>query len=132
MLHLMEGSIRFPVSSLFRLLDQINLERVVEFCFSFSLKVCLCEVIRSLICPEVRPIYDASFISAQYMTDSVLHWPFLRGHSFLQLQGRVVFFLFRFFSILLLWLSMMFFIEGHVLKLILHFFLFITGWRGKV
>ena len=98
MLHLMEGSIRFPVSSLFRLLDQINLERVVEFCFSFSLKVCLCEVIRSLICPEVRPIYDASFISAQYMTDSVLHWPFLIGHSFLQLQGRVVFFLFRFFS----------------------------------
>ena len=66
------------------------------------------------------------------MTDSVLHWPFLMGHSFLQLQGRVVFFLLRFFSILLLWLSIMFFIEGHVRKLILHFFLFITGWRGWV
>ena len=45
-----------PVSSLFRLLVQMNLERVVEFCLSFSLNVCLWEVILSLICPEVKPM----------------------------------------------------------------------------
>ena len=130
MLHFTGGSIIFPVSSLFKRFVQMNLESVVEFCLSSSLNVCLCEVMRSFICPEVRPIYDASFISAQYITDSVRHLPFWMGQSFRQLHGRVSFFEVIFFIIILLWLSIMFFIDGQVLKLILHFFLFITACRG--
>ena len=65
MLHFTGGSIIFPVSSLFKRFVQMNLESVVEFCLSSSLNVCLCEVMRSFTCPEVIPMYDASFTSAQ-------------------------------------------------------------------
>ena len=54
------------------------------------------------------------------------------GQSLRQLHGRVSFVVVSFFIILLLWLSIMFFIDGQVLKLILHFFLFITACRGWV
>ena len=66
------------------------------------------------------------------MTALVLQPPSGRGQFFRQLQGGTGVGVCSFWSTFLLWLLIINFIEGQMLKLILTFFLFMTGNRGCV
>ena len=131
-LHFICGSTMFPWLSWFSLFVQMNFDRVVELVLASSLKECICACMRVFTSLQVRPMYSAFWISARYMTALVLQPPSGRGQFFRQLQGGTGVGVCSFWSTFLLWLLIINFIEGQMLKLILTFFLFMTGCRGWV